>query len=107
MIRHPTRCTLFPYATLFRSNTAGVTIFDGAVGGTTALTSLTTDAAGSTDLNGGPGTTTRNQKIRRAAGRGRGEISAAAGAFKKKKGRKGEGARNLGVKTAGGAIRQG
>ncbi len=35
-------------------NTGGVTAFDGAVGGTTALTSLTTDAAGSTDLNGGP-----------------------------------------------------
>src|SRR5260370_35302775 len=61
MIRHPTRCTLFPYATLFRSNTGGVTIFDGAVGGTTALTSLTTDAAGSTQINGGAVTTAADQ----------------------------------------------
>ena len=32
-------------------NTAGVTTFEGAVGGTTPLASLTTDAAGTTDLN--------------------------------------------------------
>src|SRR5205823_10492131 len=42
-------------------NTAGVTTFGGAVGGTTALASLTTDAAGSTDLNGGAVTTTGSQ----------------------------------------------
>ena len=35
------------------ANTAGVTAFDGAVGGTVALASLTTDAPGTTDLNGG------------------------------------------------------
>ena len=34
-------------------NTAGVTAFNGAVGGATALASLTTDAPGTTDLNGG------------------------------------------------------
>src|SRR5262249_19753816 len=34
-------------------NTAGVTEFDGAVGNSTPLTSLTTDALGTTDLNGG------------------------------------------------------
>ena len=35
------------------ANTAGVTAFNGAVGGRTALASLTTDAPGTTDLNGG------------------------------------------------------
>ena len=34
-------------------NTGGVTVFNGAVGGTTPLASLTTDAAGSTQFNGG------------------------------------------------------
>src|SRR5205807_9647565 len=34
-------------------NTAGTTTFGAAVGGSTALTSLTTDAAGSTAINGG------------------------------------------------------
>jgi hypothetical protein len=38
--------------------TGGVTTFGGAVGGTTALTSLTTDAAGTTQVNGGAVTTT-------------------------------------------------
>src|SRR5205814_4661503 len=33
-------------------NSGGVTTFNGAVGHTTALTSLTTDAPGSTDING-------------------------------------------------------
>ena len=33
-------------------NTSGVTTFGGAVGGGTALTSVTTDAGGSTDING-------------------------------------------------------
>jgi hypothetical protein len=42
-------------------NTAGVTTFGGAVGGTTALTSVTTDAPGSTDLNGGSVVTTTFQ----------------------------------------------
>ena len=34
-------------------NTAGITTFGGAVGGTTPLASVTTNAAGSTDINGG------------------------------------------------------
>ena len=34
-------------------NTAGITAFNGAVGGAIALASLTTDAPGTTDLNGG------------------------------------------------------
>ena len=34
-------------------NTAGITAFNGPVGGTIALASLTTDAPGTTDLNGG------------------------------------------------------
>ena len=34
-------------------NTAGVTRFEGAVGGTTALASLTTDSEGSVEINGG------------------------------------------------------
>ncbi|HUW54131.1 MAG TPA: filamentous hemagglutinin N-terminal domain-containing protein [Rhodanobacter sp.] len=38
-------------------NTSGVTTFGGAVGGTTQLTSLTTDASGSTQLDGNVGTT--------------------------------------------------
>src|SRR5262249_55923814 len=42
-------------------NTAGVTTFSGVVGGITALASLTTDAPGSTNLNGGTYTTTGNQ----------------------------------------------
>ncbi len=40
---------------------AGTTIFGGAVGGGTALLSLTTDAAGNTAVNGGLVTTTGNQ----------------------------------------------
>src|SRR5204862_47369 len=42
-------------------NTAGTTIFDGVVGGTTPLASLTTDAPGTTALNGGAVTTTGAQ----------------------------------------------
>src|SRR5207302_1037120 len=42
-------------------NTAGTTTFGGAVGGTTALTSLTTDLPGVTALNGGAVTTTLAQ----------------------------------------------
>src|SRR5262249_59642960 len=42
-------------------NTAGTTAFDGAVGSTTALVNLTTDAPGTTDLNGLAVTTTGNQ----------------------------------------------
>jgi hypothetical protein len=43
------------------ADTAGTTIFGGAVGGTTALASLTTDAGGSTAINGGSVTTTGAQ----------------------------------------------
>lgn len=42
-------------------DTAGVTSFSGAVGGTTALASLTTDAGGSTQVAGGQVTTTGAQ----------------------------------------------
>ncbi len=42
-------------------NTAGTTTFGGLVGGTTALISLTTDAAGTTAINGGAVTTTGAQ----------------------------------------------
>src|SRR5262245_13314234 len=42
-------------------NTAGTGTFGGALGGTTALTSVTTDAGGSTALNGGSVTTTGAQ----------------------------------------------
>jgi len=42
-------------------NTAGTTMFGAAVGGTTALASVTTDAAGSTALNGGSITTSGAQ----------------------------------------------
>ena len=42
-------------------NTAGTTTFGGAVGGTTALTSVTTDAPGSTAINGGSVTTSGAQ----------------------------------------------
>ncbi len=42
-------------------NTSGTTQFDAAVGGTTALTSLTTDAGGTTQVNGGAVTTTADQ----------------------------------------------
>src|SRR5262249_8684374 len=42
-------------------NTAGTTVFDGAVGNGTALTTLTTDAPGTTDLNGLTVTTTGAQ----------------------------------------------
>src|SRR5262249_58757670 len=42
-------------------NTAGTGTFGGALGSTTALTSLTTDAPGSTALNGGSVTTTGAQ----------------------------------------------
>jgi len=44
-------------------HTPGVTTFGGAVGGGTALASLTTDAAGSTALNGGAFTTTGGQSF--------------------------------------------
>jgi len=42
-------------------NSSGTTTFGGAVGGTTALTSLTTDAAGETAITGGAITTTGDQ----------------------------------------------
>ncbi|MBI1918657.1 MAG: autotransporter-associated beta strand repeat-containing protein, partial [Planctomycetes bacterium] len=42
-------------------NTGGTTTFSGAVGNGTALTSLTTDANGTTDLNGGTVSTSGNQ----------------------------------------------
>ena len=42
-------------------NTGGVTEFDGAVGGTTALASLTTDPNGTTQINGGSVSTTGGQ----------------------------------------------
>ena len=42
-------------------NTAGTTTFGGAVGGTTALTAVTTDPAGTTAINGGSITTTGSQ----------------------------------------------
>ena len=42
-------------------NTAATTTFDGAVGGTTALASLVTDAGGSVAINGGAVTTTGTQ----------------------------------------------
>src|SRR5262249_58966457 len=47
-------------------NTAGVTEFDGAVGNSTPLTSLTTDAPGTTDLNGGIVKTTGAQTYNNA-----------------------------------------
>ncbi len=43
------------------ANSTGATTFGGAVGGTTALTSLTTDAGGTTAINGGAVTTTGAQ----------------------------------------------
>src|SRR5260370_32637421 len=68
MTRRPPTSTVFPTTALSRSgafslvvNTAGITTFGGAVGGTTALTSVTTDAAGSTAINGGSVTTTGAQ----------------------------------------------
>lgn len=42
-------------------NTTGTTTFSGAVGGTTALASLTTNAGGTTALNGGSVSTSGNQ----------------------------------------------
>src|SRR5258708_17704612 len=42
-------------------NTSGLTAFQGNVGGTTALVSVTTDAPGTTDLNGSVVTTTSAQ----------------------------------------------
>src|SRR6202043_3099295 len=42
-------------------DTGGTTTFGGAVGGTTALTSVTTDAPGTTDINGGSVKTTGDQ----------------------------------------------
>ncbi len=42
-------------------NTGGITIFNGVVGGTVALNSITTDAAGSTQINGGAVTTFATQ----------------------------------------------
>jgi hypothetical protein len=42
-------------------NSTGTTTFGGAVGGTTALASLTTNAGGTTAINGGAVTTTLNQ----------------------------------------------
>ena len=42
-------------------NTAGATIFDDQVGNSTPLTSLTTDVAGTTEVNGGSITTTGGQ----------------------------------------------
>src|SRR5437588_765924 len=53
-------------------NTAGTTTFGGAVGNSTALASVTTDAAGSTAINGGSvattGTQTYNDDVTLGAG---------------------------------------
>src|SRR4030095_8334137 len=43
------------------ANSTGTTTFGGAVGGTAALTTLTTDAGGTTAINGGSIKTTGNQ----------------------------------------------
>src|SRR5204862_245500 len=43
------------------ANSSGITTFGGAVGASAALTSLTTDAGGTTDLNGGTVQTTGTQ----------------------------------------------
>jgi filamentous hemagglutinin family protein len=51
-------------ASITNVNTAGTTTFGGAVGGTTALTSLTTDAPGTTAVNGGAVTTTTFQDFK-------------------------------------------
>jgi hypothetical protein len=48
-------------AVVVNVNTTGTTTFGGAVGGTTALTSLTTDLGGTTAINGGAITTTGSQ----------------------------------------------
>ena len=52
-------------------NTGGTTTFGGAVGGTTALTSVTTDLAGTTAINGGSVKTTGGQTYNDAVTLGR------------------------------------
>ncbi len=63
-------------------NTGGATTFGGVVGGTTALTSLTTNAVGTTAINGGAITTTSNQTYNDAVTLGANTIlNAGAGAL--------------------------
>ena len=82
-------------------NTAGVTTFGGAVGGTTALTSLTTDAAGSTDISGGAITTVGAQAYNDAVALGADTTLRSTGAGNITLGSTVDGSFNLTVNTAG------
>src|SRR5262249_28256913 len=82
-------------------NTAGTTTFGGALGGTTTLTSLTTDAAGSTALNGGSVKTTGAQSYNDAVTLGADTTLASTGSGNISFANTLDGAFSLTVNTAG------
>jgi len=82
-------------------NTAGLTIFTGAVGGITPLTSLSTNAGGSTNINGGAVTTTGAQSYSDAVTLGANTILASTGSGNITLGSTVDGAFSLTVNTAG------
>ena len=86
----------------FTVNTAGVTTFGGAVGSTTPLTSVTTDAPGSTDINGGSVTTTGAQSFGDAVTLEANTTLVSTGSGNVSLGSTVDGGFNLTVNTAGG-----
>jgi len=82
-------------------NTGGTTTFGGAVGGATALTSITTDLAGTTELNGGAVTTSGNQTYNDNVNLGAATTLASTGAGDVTFAGTVNGAQTLAVNTAG------
>jgi len=82
-------------------NTAGTTTFAGAVGGVTPLTSVTTDAGGTTALNGGTVTTTGAQTYNDAVTLGAATTLTSTGSGNITLGSTVNGAQTLAVNTAG------
>ncbi len=82
-------------------NTAGVTTFGGVIGGNTALTSVATDAAGSTSLNAGTVTTTGAQTYDDAVTLGAGTTLTSTGAGLIRFGSTVNGAQTLALNTGG------
>ena len=85
-------------------NTAGATTFNGAVGNTAALVSLTTDAPGSVAINGGAVTTTTFQTYNDAATIGANTIVTSTGAGNITFAQTLDGAFNFTANTAGQTI---
>ncbi len=83
------------------ANSTGTTTFGGAVGGTDALSTLTTNAGGTTALNGGPVTTTGAQTYNDAVTLGAGTTLTSTASGNITLGSTVDGAQSLAVNTAG------